>query len=48
MQKSAPIATTRRFASPAHMAAALGSSRYPQRGLTCADWFIPQAGKAAQ
>lgn len=46
MQKPAPIATTRRFASPADMAAALGTSRYPQRGMTCADWFIP-TGKAA-
>jgi hypothetical protein len=48
MQKIVPIQPTRRFASPAAMAAALGSSRYPQRGLTCADWFIPKAGKAAQ
>lgn len=45
--QAAPIQPTRRFASPAEMAAALKTSRYPQRGMTCADWFIPK-GKAAQ
>lgn len=38
MQAIAPIAPTRRFKSPAEMAAALGTSRYPSRGVTCADW----------
>lgn len=48
MQKIAPIAPARRFASPAAMAAALGTSRYPQRGFSCADWPAIKAGKAAQ
>lgn len=43
----AKIPPARRFASPADMAAALGTSRYPARGLTCADWFIPK-GKAGR
>ena len=47
MQKISPIQPARRFASPADMAAALGTSRYPVRGLTCADWFI-QDGKAGR
>lgn len=37
-----PIPTTAltRYASPEAMAKALGTSRYPARGLTCADWMV--------
>ena len=47
MQKISPIQPARRFASPADMAAALGTSRYPLRGAPRAHWVI-QDGKAGR
>lgn len=40
--RSAPIpkSALKRYPSPEAMAKALGTSRYPQRGLTCADWMV--------
>lgn len=35
-----PQSALNRYPSPEAMAKALGTSRYPQRGLTCADWTV--------